>query len=164
MKDPPKKFYRLAVGREVRLRYACLFTCTHVVEDDAGRLLEIHGTMDPASRGGTAPDGRAVRGTIHWVSARNAVEIPVRLYDRLFTVENPLADDARDFTAFLNPDSARDAVALAEPSVAALPPGSHVQFERMGYFFADPADSKPGAPVFNRTASLRDSWAKTSSK
>ena len=164
MKDPPKKFYRLAVGREVRLRYACLFTCTHVVEDDSGRLLEIHGTMDPASRGGTAPDGRAVRGTIHWVSARHAVEVPVRLYDRLFTVEDPLADDVRDFTAFLNPDSARDAVVLAEPSVAELPPGSQVQFERLGYFFADPADSKPGAPVFNRTASLRDSWAKNSSK
>ncbi|MGI5868604.1 MAG: glutamine--tRNA ligase/YqeY domain fusion protein [Kiritimatiellia bacterium] len=164
MKDPPRKFHRLALGREVRLRYACLFTCTHVVEDDDGNLLEIHGTMDPESRGGTAPDGRVVRGTIHWVSERHAVEVPVRLYDRLFTVEDPLADGTQDFTAFINPDSAQEAVALAEPSVATLPPGSSVQFERMGYFHADPQDSKPGAPVFNRTASLRDSWSKTASK
>ncbi len=164
MKDPPKKFHRLAIGREVRLRYACLFTCTHVVEDADGNVAEIHGTMDMDSRGGTAPDGRAVRGTIHWVSVKHAVRVPVRLYDRLFTVADPLADNPAEFLRFLNPDSATETTALAEPSVMQSAPGEKVQFERTGYFFADPEDSKPGAPVFNRTATLKDSWAKDSSK
>lgn len=160
MKDPPKKFFRLAVGREVRLRYACLFTCTHVVEDAQGAVTEIHGTMDMDSRGGSAPDGRAVKGTIHWVSARHAVELPVRRYDRLFTVANPLEDDARDFTEFLNPDSINAMTAYVEPAARELPPETHVQFERIGYFFTDPIDSVPGTPIFNQTATLRDSWAK----
>ncbi len=160
MKDPPKKFYRLGLGREVRLRYACLFTCTHVVEDDKGEVLEIHGTMDMGSLGGNAPDGRVVKGTIHWVSARHAVEVPVRLYDRLFSIEDPLKDDTKEFTEFLNPNSVKYATAFAEPSVKELPPGSPVQFERLGYFFSDPEDSKAGLPIFNRTATLRDSWAK----
>lgn len=164
MKDPPKKFHRLAIGREVRLRYACLFTCTHVVEDSGGNIAEIHGTMDMDSRGGTAPDGRAVRGTIHWVSAKHAHRVPVRLYDRLFTVPDPLAENPSDFIRFLNPDSAAEATILAEPSVVELAPGEHVQFERTGYFFADPEDSKTGSPVFNRTATLKDSWSKASSK
>ena len=160
MKDPPKKFFRLAVGREVRLRYACLFTCTHIVEDASGEVTEIHGTMDMDSRGGTAPDGRKVRGTIHWVSARHAVEVPVRRYDRLFSVPNPLEDDAHDFTEFLNPDSINAMTAYVEPAARDLPPETHVQFERTGYFFTDPIDSAPGNPIFNQTATLRDSWAK----
>lgn len=164
MKNPPKKFFRLAIGQEVRLRYACLFTCTGVVEDANGNLVEIHGTMDLDSRGGTSPDGRTVKGTIHWVSAKHAVTVPVRLYDRLFSVEDPLADDAKDFLDFLNPDSVKVVSAFAEPSVAELAPGAHVQFERMGYFFADPDESKAHEPVFNRTATLRDSWAKVSGK
>ena len=165
MKDPPKKFYRLAVGREVRLKYACLFTCTGVVEDAAGNVTEIHGTWDPASLGGNAPDGHAVRGTIHWVDAATAVPLPVRLYDRLFQVENPDADADRDFKEFLNPDSCREATALCEPALRdATSAGGPVQFERLGYFFPDPIDSKPGAPVFNRTSTLRDSWAKIAKK
>ncbi len=160
MKDPPKKFFRLAPGREVRLRYACLFTCTDIVEDEAGTLMEIHGTMDMASRGGNSPDGRKVKGTLHWVSARHAVEVPVRLYDRLFSVPDPLADASRPFSSFLNPDSIHATTALAEPAAVDLAPETPVQFERMGYFFTDPIDSKPGAPVFNRTATLRDSWIK----
>ncbi len=165
MKDPPRKFFRLAIGKEVRLRYACLFTCTHVIEDDNGNVTEIHGVMDMDSRGGTAPDGRTVRGTIHWVSAKHAVEIPVRLYDRLFTVEDPLQDGSSNFMKYLNEDSINEVKALAEPSVAKFKPGEHVQFERSGYFFADPEDSRPdNIPVFNRTTTLRDSWAKNSSK
>ena len=165
MKDPPKKFYRLAVGREVRLKYACLFTCTGVVEDADGRVAEIHGTWDPASIGGNAPDGHAVRGTIHWVDAATAAPLPVRLYDRLFTVENPDGDAERDFTDFLNPDSVRDATALCEPALRdAAPAGGPVQFERLGNYYPDPVDSKPGAPVFNRTATLRDSWSKITAK
>ena len=160
MKDPPKKFFRLSVGREVRLKYACLFTCTSVVEDAAGNVTEIHGTWDPASLGGNAPDGHAVRGTIHWVDAATAATLPVRLYDRLFNVENPDGDDTHDFKDFLTPDSARETTMLCEPSLRDLPPSTSVQFERIGYFFTDPKDSKPGAPVFNRTATLRDSWAK----
>ena len=165
MKDPPRKFYRLAPGREVRLKYACLFTCTGVVEDASGAVTEIHGTWDPASLGGNAPDGHAVRGTIHWVDAASAATLPVRLYDRLFSVENPDGDPGRDFKEFLNPDSLREAAALCEPSlVSASPDDGPVQFERLGYFFPDPVDSRPGAPVFNRTATLRDSWAKIARK
>ena len=165
MKDPPKKFYRLAPGREVRLKYACLFTCTGFSEDADGNVAEIRGTWDEGSLGGNAPDGRSVRGTIHWVDAATAAPLPVRLYDRLFTAENPEADDTRDFKEFLNPDSCKEAVALCEPALrGALPGDGAVQFERLGYFRADPVDSAPGAPVFDRTATLRDSWAKISAK
>ena len=160
MEDPPKKFFRLAPGREVRLRYAYLITCQDVVKNDAGEIVEIRCTYDPATRGGDAPDGRKVQGTIHWVSVARGVDAEVRLYDRLFTVADPEADDA-DFTASLNPDSLIVVTgAQVEPSVVAE--GSMVsryQFERTGYFVKDP-DSTPQRPVFNRTVTLRDSYAR----
>ena len=159
MEDPPKKFFRLAPGREVRLRYAYLITCQGVVKNDAGEVIELHCTYDPATRGGDAPDGRRVQATIHWVSAARAVDAEVRLYDRLFTVADPDAGDA-DFTASLNPNSLIVVQgAKVEPSVLADPPGSRYQFERTGYFVSDP-DSTSDCPVFNRTVTLRDSWAK----
>lgn len=161
MEDPPKKFFRLAPGREVRLRYACLFTCTDVVKDDEGNVLEVRGTFDPESRGGSAPDGRKVKGTIHWVSAKHAKELPVRLYDRLFSVENPMDTDG-DWKDSLNPESLEEVTAMVEPSLCEVPAGSVVQFERIGYFCADSKLSEPGSPVFNRTSTLRDSWAKKS--
>jgi len=160
MEAPPKSFFRLAPGREVRLRYACLFTCTSVVKDGDGRPVEIRGTYDPQSRGGNAPDGRKVKGTIHWVSIRHARPVEVRLYDRLFVASDPLADDSRDFLDFLNPDSLRVATAQAEPALLDAVSGERFQFERLGYFCADTRSSKPGAPVFNRTVTLRDSWSK----
>ncbi len=160
METPPPKFFRLAPGREVRLRYACLFKCTGVVKGADGSVAEIHGTWDPESRGGNAPDGRKVKGTIHWVSARHAVPVEARLYDRLFTVPDPEADETRPFTDFLNPDSLKTATALCEPAVAGLEPGGRIQLERLGYFAADTRDSKPGAPVLNRTVTLKDSWSK----
>jgi len=159
--DPPKKFHRLAPGREVRLRYACIVRCTDVVRDPkSGDVTEIHCTFDPASRGGSAPDGRRIRGTIHWVSARHAVPIEVRLYDRLFTRPDPLdVEDGKTFLDYLNPDSLRTITAYAEPSLRNTAPTAVYQFERLGYFCADP-DSTPERPVFNRTATLRDSWAR----
>jgi glutaminyl-tRNA synthetase len=162
MEDPPKKFFRLAPGREVRLRYGYLVTCTGVVKDASGEVLEVHCTYDPATRGGDAPDGRRVQGTIHWVSARHALDCELRLYDRLFAVADPDAlPEGQDFTAALNPESLLTVRgAKVEPSVAGDPPGSRYQFERTGYFISDPVDSRPGALVFNRTVALRDSWAK----
>ncbi|NCC50503.1 MAG: glutamine--tRNA ligase/YqeY domain fusion protein [Spartobacteria bacterium] len=162
MEDPPKKFFRLAPGREVRLRYACLFTCTEVVKDpQTGEVTEVHGVYDPDSRGGSAPDGRKVRGTIHWVSARHAADAPVRLYDRLFTVENPAeSKDGADYREFLNPDSLTVTTGKIEPALAAAAPGARFQFERLGYYCVDSRDSAPGRPVFNRTVPLRDSWSK----
>ena len=162
MEDPPKKFFRLAPGREVRLRYACLFTCTDVVKDpETGEVVEIHGTYDPDSRGGSAPDGRKVRGTIHWVSAKHAIDAEIRLYDRLFNVENPAdSKDGSDFKDHLNPDSLQVITGKLEPALADIPPGARVQFERVGYFCADIRDSTPGKPIFNRTVPLRDSWAR----
>jgi glutaminyl-tRNA synthetase len=156
--DPPKKFFRLAPGREVRLRYAYLITCREVVKDAAGNVVELRCTVDPASRGGNAPDGRRVQGTLHWVCARHAVEGQVRLYDRLFNVENPGARE--DFLACLNPESLQvlEGVKL-EPSAAAQPAGWVCQFERLGYFCAD-RDGAAGRPVFNRTVTLKDTWAK----
>jgi glutaminyl-tRNA synthetase len=158
MEDPPKKFFRLAPGREVRLRYAYLVTCVDVLKDDSGEVIEVHCRYDPDSRGGSAPDGRKVKGTIHWVSAEHAVPAQVRLYDRLFSVPDP---EAGDFLQHINAESLElldDA--RVEPSAAAAAPGAHLQFERLGYFCVDSVDSRPGAPVFNRTVSLRDSWAK----
>jgi glutaminyl-tRNA synthetase len=159
--DPPKKFYRLAPGREVRLRYAYFLTCRKAVKDESGRVVELLCTYDPETRGGSAPDGRKVKATIHWVSAAHAVDAEVRLYDRLFTREDP--DDApegEDFTASVNPDSLRIVPgAKVEPGLAGAAPGSFYQFERQGYFVADP-DSAPGKPVFNRTVSLKDAWAR----
>ena len=160
MEDPPKKFFRLAPGREVRLRYGYFITCTEVVKNDAGEVVELRCTYDPKTRGGQSPDGRKVRGTIHWVSARHAVEAEVRLYEHLFTSERP--DEEADFLSTLNPNSlAIVANAKVEPSLTDARPGERFQFERLGYFAVDP-DSRPGAPVFNRTVSLRDTWAKVS--
>jgi glutaminyl-tRNA synthetase len=165
MEEPMKKWFRLAPGKEVRLRYGALVTCHDVIKDAAGNAVELRCTWDPGSKGGNAPDGRKVRGTIHWVSAKHAVEAEVRLYDRLFNEENPL-DEAHegDFTKRINPASlelVHDA--KLEPSLAARGPGERVQFERLGYFVVDP-DSKPGRPVFNRTIQLKDSWAKLAGK
>ena len=161
MENPVPKFYRLAPGREVRLRYAYFIRCTDVVKDEAGNIVEIHATYDPATRGGDAPDGRKVKATLHWVSAAHAIAAEVRLYDRLFKAKNPLqVEDGKDWLDNLNPESL---VVLTgcklEPSLAEVSPGDRFQFERVGYFCVDP-DSKPGRPVFNRTATLRDTWAK----
>jgi len=200
MEDPPKKFFRLAPGREVRLRYGYFITCTDVVKGASGEIVELRCTYDPATRGGDAPDGRKVQGTIHWVSAAEALDCEVRLYDRLFTVPDPDAargaspdapggasPDAQPappagsgrgagsdgagggegggFMAYLNPDSLVTVRgAKIEPSVARDPVGSRYQFERTGYFMSDPIDSQGGALVFNRTVTLRDSWAKVKDK
>jgi glutaminyl-tRNA synthetase len=166
MEDAPKKFFRLSPGREVRLRYAYFITCNEVVKDKAGNITELRCTYDPATRGGNAPDGRKVKGTIHWVSASHSVSAELRVYDHLFKTEYP--DDAPEGKTFLdniNPNSleiVRDA--KLEPSLLKAEPGQHFQFERLGYFFTDPVDSKPGKPVFNRTATLRDTWAKEAAK
>jgi glutaminyl-tRNA synthetase len=158
LETPPKNFYRLAPGREVRLRYAYFVTCREVVRDAAGAVVELHCTYDPLTRGGNAPDGRKVRGTIHWVSAAHAVPAEIRLYDPLFTRPDPGADG--DLTADLNPDSLETvADARIEPALAADNGDEAVQFERLGYFCRDP-DSAPGRLVFNRTIGLRDSWVK----
>jgi glutaminyl-tRNA synthetase len=160
--NPPKKWFRLAPGREVRLRYAYYVTCTEVVKDEqSGKVIELHCTYDPKTRGGWAPDGRKVRGTLHWVSAAHALEAEVRLYDRLFVEENPLDDkEGRDFKSFLNPDSLETLTSCrVEPSLAGTVPGSRYQFERQGYFCVDP-DSAEAKLVFNRTVPLRDTWAK----
>ncbi len=165
MEDAPKKFFRLTPGREVRLRYGYLVTCTGLVKDAAGEVVEVHATYDPATRGGDAPDGRRVQGTIHWVSAQNALDCELRLYDRLFAVPDPDAlPEGRDFISALNPQSLVTVRGKVEPSVAADPPGTRYQFERVGYFISDPVDSREGALVFNRTVGLRDSWAKVKDK
>jgi len=158
MEDPPKKFFRLAPGREVRLRYAYYITCNEVVKNDDGEVVELRCTYDPATKGGDAPDGRKVKATLHWVSAADAVDAEVRLYDHLFEVENPGADD--DFVDDLNPKSLeiRSGCKL-EPSLATFAPGEQVQFERLGYFAPDP-DSTRNRPVFNRIVTLRDTWAR----
>jgi glutaminyl-tRNA synthetase len=157
--DPPRKFFRLAPGREVRLRNAYLVTCTSVVKNDAGDIVELRCTYDPATRGGDAPDGRKVKATLHWVSAPHAADAEVRLYDRLFTIENLGAvPDDRDWREFLNPASLQVVRgAKVEPSLAVAPAGARFQFERIGYFCAD-TDTAPGRPVFNRTVSLKDSY------
>ncbi len=158
MEDPPKKFFRLALGREVRLRYAYFITCDEVVKNDDGEVVELRCTYDPATKGGDAPDDRKVKATLHWVSAADAVDAEVRLYDHLFEVENPGADD--DFVDDLNPNSLeiRSGCKL-EPSLATFAPGEQVQFERLGYFAPDP-DTSPDRPVFNRIVTLRDTWAR----
>jgi len=158
MEEPPKKFHRLGPGREVRLRYGYLITCREVVKDAAGEIVELRCIHDPASRGGNAPDGRQVKGTIHWVAAPTAITAEVRLYDRLFTVPDPGAQE--DFRQFLNPDSRRViSGAMVEPALADSASGETFQFERLGYFCTD-RDAEAGAPVFNRTVTLRDTWAK----
>jgi glutaminyl-tRNA synthetase len=160
--DPPKQYFRLSPGREVRLRYAYFIKCTGVVKDERGEAVEVHCTYDPATRGGnTPPDGRKVKATIHWVSAQHAIEAEVRLYDNLFTKENPNdAPEGQDFTANLNPNSLEVLTGgKLEPSLLEARVGAYYQFERLGYFCVDP-DSAPGKPVFNRTLTLKDTWAK----
>jgi glutaminyl-tRNA synthetase len=162
MEAPPPKFYRLAPGREVRLRYAYFIKCQDVVKDAAGNVVELRCTYDPATRGGDSPDGRKVKATLHWVSAAHAVDAEVRLYDTLFTVRDPAnVPEGEDWKTTLNPKSLETLKeAKAEPGLKAAAPESRWQFERMGYFVADRRDSKPGRPIFNRTVSLRDEWAR----
>jgi glutaminyl-tRNA synthetase len=162
---PPKGYFRLSPGREVRLRYAYFITCQSVVKNDKGDVVEVHCTYDPASRGGNSPDGRKVKSTIHWVSAAHAVDAEVRIYENLFTKENPGdVDEGQDFTANLNPNSLEVIrQAKLEPSLATAPVGARYQFERLGYFCVD-LDSRPGKPVFNRTVALKDTWAKVERK
>jgi glutaminyl-tRNA synthetase len=156
--DPPKKFFRLSPGREVRLRGAYFVTCTGVIKDAAsGEITELHGTYDPATRGGNSPDGRKVKATLHWVSVGHALDVEVRLYDRLFNAENPSAVD--DYRSALNPASLEIRRAKLEPTVAGAVPGTRYQFERLGYFTVDP-DSTPSSLVFNRTVTLKDTWAR----
>jgi len=159
--DPPKKWFRLAPGREVRLRYAYYVTCVHAIKNERGEVVELHCTYDPETRGGWAPDGRKVQGTLHWVSAAHALDAEVRLYDRLFLKPNPLdVEEGQDFTASLNPNSLEVLSGCrVEPSLAGAAPGSRYQFERQGYFCVDP-DSTGEKLVFNLTATLRDTWAK----
>jgi len=163
MEDPPKKYFRLAPGREVRLRNAYLVTCTYAIKNAAGEIVELRGTYDPATRGGDAPDGRKVKATLHWVSAAHAVDAEVRLYDRLFTVEDPEGAATKanaELTTLLNPASLEVVKRCkVEPMLGSPAAGARYQFERLGYFCADP-DSAPGRPVFNRTVSLKEAWAK----
>jgi glutaminyl-tRNA synthetase len=157
--NPPKQFYRLSPGREVRLRYAYFVTCTHVVKDANGEVIEIHCTYDPASRGGNSPDGRKVKSTMHWVSAPHALPCEVRLYESLFR-ESSGDEDPSDFTAMLNPNSLEvRGGAFIEPSVQGSRPLTSFQFERLGYFCVD-KDTTPERMVFNRSVALRDTWAK----
>jgi glutaminyl-tRNA synthetase len=160
--DAPKKWYRLGPGREVRLRYAYLVTCVEAIKDEQGQVVELHCTYDPETRGGTAPDGRKVQGTIHWVPAHQAVDAEVRLYDRLFSVPNPMdVEEGEDWIKSLNPASLESLTrSKLEPSLADSAPGTTYQFERIGYFCVDAQDSTPESLVFNRTVSLRDSWAR----
>ena len=162
MEDPPKKFFRLGPGREVRLRYAYFITCQSFEKDDEGNITRLYCTYDPNTRGGNAPDGRKVKGTIHWVSADHAVDAEVRLYDRLFTQEEP--ESQGDFLDCINPDSLNVVVGKLEPSLVELSVGERVQFERLGYFTPDPKDSTSEKPVFNRIVGLRDSWEKIAKK
>ncbi len=165
MEEPPKKFYRLAPGREVRLRYAYFITCTDVIKNEAGEVVELRCTYDPATHGGDSPDGRKVKATLHWVSAAHAIQAEVRLYDRLFNTEDPDRDgDGKSFLDRLNPDSLKTLYpCYLEPALADSKPEQTCQFERLGYFCADP-DSTPERPVFNRTVGLRDAWARMQKK
>jgi glutaminyl-tRNA synthetase len=162
MEDPPRKFFRLGPGREVRLRFAYFITCQDVIKDDAGEVVALHCTYDPATKGGDAPDGRKVKGTIHWVSAADALDAEVRLYNPLYTRADPGAEG--DFVDDINPDSLEILTGCKlEPSLAEMAADAPVQFERTGYFIPDP-DGTPDAPVYNRTVALRDSWAKAKGK
>jgi len=165
MEDPPKKFFRLAPGREVRLRYAYFITCTHVTKNDTGEVVELHCTYDPATKGGDSPDGRKVKATLHWVSAAHALDAEVRIYDHLFTKEDPGdVDEGQDYKSCLNPDSLKVlASCKVEPGLRDAPAGGRYQFERQGYFCVDP-DSTINRLVFNRTVTLKDTWAKIRKK
>ncbi len=165
MEDPPKKFFRLGPGREVRLRYAYFITCQEVIKDEEGNVVELRCTYDPETRGGSAPDGRKVKGTIHWVSARHGIPAEIRLYDRLFTVEHPDMDKEKDFKEFLNPHSLDILTdAIVEPGLARATLDDRFQFERQGYFCLDSKDSRPDHLVFNRIVTLRDTWQKMNKK
>ena len=161
MEDPPRRFYRLTLGREVRLRYGYFIKCEEVVKDDSGEVVELRCTYDPETRGGSAPDGRRVRATLHWVSAAHALDAEVRLYDNLFTVPNPQdVPEDKTWTDFLNPDSLTALTGCKlEPSLADAQVGEPLQFERVGYFVKD-RDSTPETPVFNRSVPLRNTWAR----
>ena len=162
--EPPKKFHRLAPGAEVRLRYAYFITCREAVLDEAGNVVELRCVYDPESKGGQSPDGRKVKGTIHWVSAAHAIPAEVRLYDQLFAVENPnAAPEGKTFLDNLNPESLTKVEALLEPALATFKAGDKMQFERLGYYCKD-KDSTDAKPVFNRTTTLRDTWAKLEKK
>jgi glutaminyl-tRNA synthetase len=163
--QPPKGYHRLSPGREVRLRYGYLVTCTSLLKNDRGEVVEVHCTYDPATRGGNTPDGRKVKSTIHWVSAAHAIPAEVRLYDKLFTKPDPNETvEGQDFAANLNPNSLEIVTAAqVEPSLASAAPGDRYQFERLGYFCVD-LESKPGNLVFNRTVALKDTWAKLEQK
>jgi len=160
MEDAPKKFYRLAPGREVRLRYAYFVKCESIVKSETGEILEIHCSYDPASSGGNSPDGRKVKATLHWVSAAHAFNAEVRHFDNLLTVSNP-AESELDFMELINNDS-REILTNCklEPALKELPVESRIQFERIGYYCVDRVDSKPGKPIFNRTVGLRDEWSR----
>ncbi|MGD9122189.1 MAG: glutamine--tRNA ligase, partial [Desulfobacterales bacterium] len=163
MEEPPKKFFRLAPGREVRLRYAYFITCVDVVKDPAtGEVTELHCTYDPQTRGGDAPDGRKVKGTLHWVSASHALNARVNLYEHLFVKENPNAvEEGKDFSDYLNPNSLETLThCKVEPTLNTARPGNRYQFERLGYFNVDTKDNTPESLVFNRIVTLRDTWAK----
>jgi glutaminyl-tRNA synthetase len=161
MEDPPRKFFRLAPGREVRLRWAYFIKCEEVIKDDKGNITELRCTYDPETKGGNAPDGRKVKGTIHWVSAEHCFDAEVRLYDTLFTQEDPTdVPEGADWKKNINPGSLEIVHGKMEPALKETAPGDMIQFERVGYFTPDSVDSKPGAPVFNRTVTLRDTWAK----
>lgn len=163
MENPPKKYFRLSPGKEVRLRYAYYITCKEVVKDANSNIIELICTYDPETKGGQSPDGRKVKGTIHWVSAKHAKEIEARLYDHLFPMDNPAAENVENFTDLINKDSLKVVKAFAEPHLATLPINEKVQFERLAYFCVD-YDSTPEKPVFNRTVTLKDSWAKIEKK
>jgi len=165
LENPPKKFFRLSPGTEVRLRCAYFIRCTGVIKDERGDVRELHCTYDPATRGGDAPDGRRVKATLHWVSSVHAIDAEVRLYDRLFSVEDPERPvDGKTFLDYLNPASLETLTACrVEPGLASATPGDRFQFERLGYFCVDD-DARPGALVFNRTVPLRDTWAKIARK
>lgn len=161
LEEPPKKFFRLAPGREVRLRYAYYIKCVRVVKDEkTGRVVELHCTYDPDTRGGSSPDGRKVKATLHWVSAAHAIKAQTRLYDHLFIKENPDEEKDADFKTYLNPNSLERLPFFVEPSLDGATPGSRYQFERLGYFCIDSKDSSDQALVFNRTVTLRDTWAR----
>ena len=165
MENPPKDFFRLAPGREVRLRYAYFIRCEQVIKDEQGNIVELHCTYDPATRGGDAPDGRKVKATLHWVSAEHAVNAEVRLYDTLFTKPDPNeVEEGQDALSNLNPNSLEVLTGVKlEPSLATAQPGDRFQFERMGYFCTDP-NSSAVRPVFNRTVTLKDAWVKAQGK
>ncbi|HLQ37360.1 MAG TPA: glutamine--tRNA ligase, partial [Planctomycetota bacterium] len=162
--QPQKDFFRLSPGREVRLRYAYFVKCTGVAKDAAGKVTEIRCTYDPTTKGGNAPDGRKVKATIHWVSAAHALDAEVRIFERLFTDPDPAGHDGRDFLEFLNPNSLVHKRGKLEPSLADAVGGDRFQFERLGYYYCDHKDSRPRAPVFHRTVTLKDSWAKAQRK